>query len=122
MLKPVLRIHLISMRIRILDPHWKKWIRIRIQVISLLIYNKKQFQICCLIFILKLDEPFRNEEILIISIFFKNSELGFRSKKRLFLQFLVDILPPWIRIRGSAHFCGSESRKPKSCGSKGSES
>ena len=31
----VLRIHLILMRIQILDPHWKKWIRIRIQVIYL---------------------------------------------------------------------------------------
>ena len=29
----VLRIHLILMRIQILDPHWKKWIRT--QVISL---------------------------------------------------------------------------------------
>ena len=44
------------------------------------------------IFILKLDELFRNEEIFIISLFFKSSELGFRSK-RVFLQFLVDILP-----------------------------
>ena len=34
-LRAVLRIHLILMRIRILDPHWKKWIRIRIQVIYL---------------------------------------------------------------------------------------
>jgi len=31
----VLWIHLILMLIRILDPHWKKWIQIRIQVISL---------------------------------------------------------------------------------------
>ena len=28
----VLRIHLILMRIWILDPHWKKWIRIRIRI------------------------------------------------------------------------------------------
>ena len=35
LLVSVLRIQLILMRIRILDPHWKKWIRIRIQDISL---------------------------------------------------------------------------------------
>jgi len=28
--QPVLRIHLILMRIRILNPHWKKWIRIQV--------------------------------------------------------------------------------------------
>ena len=26
------------------------------------------------------------------------------------MEFWVDILPHWIRIRGSANFCGSESR------------
>ena len=37
--------------------------------------------------------------------------------KVFFLPFFVDILP-----RGSAYFCGSESSKPKSCGSNGSGS
>jgi len=45
-----------------------------------------------LIFILKLDEPFRNEEIFIISFFSKVQIWGLREKK-IFLQFLVDILP-----------------------------
>ena len=45
-----------------------------------------------LIFILKLDEPFRNEEICIISLSFKSSDLGFRINV-FFLQFLVDFLP-----------------------------
>ena len=42
-----------------------------------------------LIFIL--NEPFRSEEIDVIS-YFKSSELGFRIKK-VVLQILVDILP-----------------------------
>ena len=36
-------------------------------------------------------------------------------------MFVSDFRPastPWIRIRGSAYFCGSGSRKPKTCGSK----
>ena len=76
----VLRIHLILMRI---------WIRIRT--------GKKDpdsnpdpghffkiywfFIFFSLVFILKLDETLRNEEIFIISFFLKNSDLGFRSKK-----------------------------------------
>ena len=93
MYNPVLRIHLILMRIRIRTG--KKWIR----VISLRFYEflaKNNLQIFCfifsLIFILKLNEPFRNEEICIISLSFKSSDLGFRSKD-FFLQFLVDFLP-----------------------------
>ena len=43
------------------------------------------------IFILKLDEPIRNKKFL-LSLFFKSSDLGFRSKK-VFFQFLVDVLP-----------------------------
>ena len=39
---------------------------------------------------LKLNEPFRNQEIFIIS-FFNSSDLGFESKI-FFLQFLFDIL------------------------------
>jgi len=57
--------------------------------------TKNNFQIFCLffslIFILKLDEPFKNEEIFKISLFPK-FRFGFRSKK-VFLQFLVYILP-----------------------------
>jgi len=41
-----------------------------------------------LICILKLDEPFRNGEIFIIS-FFKNSDLGFKSKKFFFSFWLI---------------------------------
>ena len=48
-----------------------------------------------LIFILKLDEPFRNEEIFIIFLFSKVQICGLGSS----LQFLVDILP-----LGSAYF------------------
>jgi len=40
---------------------------------------------------LKLDEPFKNQEIFIIS-FYNSSDLGFENK-HFFLQFLVDILP-----------------------------
>jgi len=53
-------------RILILDPHWKKWIRI--QVISLR-FTKFFFKFFFPhSFILKFDEPFRNEEIFIISL------------------------------------------------------
>ena len=45
-----------------------------------------------MIFILKLDEPFRNEELFIISLFSKDQIWVFGVKK-FFLQFLVDILP-----------------------------
>ena len=59
---------------RILDPHWKK-----------IFYFSLNF-------ILKLDEPFRNEEIFIVSLFSKVQIWGL-GEKRFFLQFLVDILP-----------------------------
>ena len=74
--KSVLRIHLIL--IRILDTHWAKMYPdpghfFKIYWIFL---TKNNFQLLVLffslIFILKLDEPFRNEEIFIIS-FFKSS-------------------------------------------------
>ena len=64
----------IQFRIRILDPHWKK-----------IFYFSLNF-------ILKLDEPFRNEEIFIVSLFSKVQIWGL-GEKRFFLQFLVDILP-----------------------------
>ena len=80
-------------RIRILDPHWKKMDPDPGHFLTdiLNFFNKKQFQIFCLILILKLDEPYRNEEIFIISLFTKvqNWVLGV---KKFFLEFLVDIL------------------------------
>ena len=110
------------MRIRILDPHWKKWIQIRIKVISLrftdFFLTKNNFQIFILffslIFICKLDEPIRNEEIFIISLFPQVMNWVLEVKK-----FFYVVFTPWIRIRGSAFFCefGSGSRKPKYCGS-----
>ena len=94
----VLRIHLILMRrIRILDSHWKKWISIRIQVVSLKFtgfLNKAEFSIFCLIFFAyfyaKLYKAFRNQEIFIISLF-QWFKFGFWSK-HFVLQFLADIL------------------------------
>ena len=65
------------LRIRILDPHWKKGIRI---------------PFFSLIFILKLDEPFRNEEICIIS-FFSKVQIWALGVKKFYLQFLIDISP-----------------------------
>ena len=48
-----------------------------------------------LIFILKLKlvEPFRNEEILIISLFFQKMRFWVLGVIQFFLQFLVDIGP-----------------------------
>ena len=70
----------------------------------------QNFQVCCLtfslIFMLKLDKPFKKQEISNISLF-NSSDLSFEC--HFFLQFLIDILS-----RGSAYFCGSGSRKPKS--------
>ena len=57
--------------------------------------------------------------IFIISLFFKSSDLVFWSKKDFFAVFGW-YFTPWIRITGSAYFCRSGSRKPKSCGSNGS--
>ena len=67
------------MRIRILDPHWKKMDPGNL----LIFFNKAKLSIFLSylfrIFMLKLDEPFRNQEIFIIS-FFKSSDLGFGVK------------------------------------------
>ena len=52
----VLWIQLILMRIRILDPHWKKWTRILIQVISIKFtqfFNKAEFFKFFVLFFLK---------------------------------------------------------------------
>ena len=66
----MLRIHLILMRIRILDPHWKKTDPDPGQFFTEL-KRKKFVLLFSLIFILKLKEPFRNEEIFITSLFSK---------------------------------------------------
>ena len=60
------------MRIRIRAGN--KWIRIQVISFKLLIsFNKAEFSIFCLIFLahflLKLNEPFRNQEIFIILLF-----------------------------------------------------
>ena len=53
------------------------------------------------IFIPNLDEPFRNGEIFVISLFFKSADFGFRSKKVFFCSFWLIFYPldldPWIR-------------------------
>ena len=51
------------------------------------------FNFFSLVFILKLDEPFRHEENFIISLFSKVQIWGLGVKKVFFLQFLVVILP-----------------------------
>ena len=78
----------------------KKWIRI--QVISLNYLNfltKQNFQICSLIFMLKLDESLKNQEILIISLF---SIVQIWVKNVVFFSFWVIFFPLdpdlWIRI------------------------
>ena len=69
LLKPVLRIHLILMRIRILDPHWEK--------IDPDPGHEHFFKGLCEI-----------RKLLIISLF--SSDLG--KSKKFVLQFFVDIL------------------------------
>ena len=114
-------------RIWILVPHWKKmdpdpgnffkiyWI----------FFFDTKFQILVSFiayFVQKLDEPFRKEETLIISLS-KVQIWCLGVKKIFFCKFWLIFYPlgpdPWIRI-----FCesGSGSRKPKSWGSNGSGS
>ena len=92
-ISPVLRIHLILIRIQVMN-------------ISLRIAE---------FFITKQNEPYKEIFILYTLSFFNSSDLGFdfESKKVFLLQFLVDILP--LGFRGSAYFCGSgiRSSKPK---------
>ena len=47
---PVLRIHLILMRIRILDPHWKKWIRIQVISVTDIFKQSRNFKFFVLFF------------------------------------------------------------------------
>ena len=93
---PVFRIHLILM-----------WI----QVICCRIFFK-------LIFMLKLYEPFRNQEIFIIYLF-SIVQSRIRENKSFFFAVFGWNFALWIRI---STFCGSGSRKTKSCGSNGSGS
>ena len=58
-------------------------------------------------FILKLDKPFSDFN----NIFFNSSDLNFGIKK-FFLQFLIWYFSPWIQIRGSVYFCGSNVADP----------
>ena len=50
--------------------------------------RRRIFKLFFVIFMLKLDEPFRDEDILDNLSFFKRSDLGFESER-----FLFDILP-----------------------------
>ena len=70
-------------RIRILDPNWKNWIqtrnRIRIQAMNITFrftdffydsdFSNLSLFFISLIFMQKLDEPFKYQEIFIISLF-----------------------------------------------------
>ena len=70
----MLKIHLLLVQIRVLNPHWKN-------------YFSSFFS---LIFMLKLNEPFRIQEILNHN----SSDLGLESRKvSFFWQILVDMLP-----------------------------
>ena len=99
------RIQLILMWIRILDPHWKKMNPHPDPGYFFQIYwiflNKAEFSnfvdFFSLIFMLKLDEPFRNKEIFIISLFFNSSDLGFEIK--IFFCSFGWYFAPWIWIR-----------------------
>ena len=91
----VLRIHLILMRIRILDPHWKK---IDPDPGN---FQKIYWIFCfCLIFMLKLDEPFRNQEIFIISLSSIVEIWVFREN--YIFAFFGWYFAPWIRTLKSS--------------------
>ena len=121
-LHPVLRIQLVLMRIRILDPHFKKMHPDLDPGYFFKIYwfflTKQNFKICCLIFFAyffayTLWTIQKSGNFLNLS-FFNSSDLGFGSTNFFFAVFGW-YFAPWIRIPGSAYFCGSGSRKLKSC-------
>ena len=91
------------MRIRILDPHWEKMDPDPGHFVQIywMILTKQNFQIIChifsLIFMLKLYEPLKNQEIFYNLSFFNSSDFGFMSKKFLFAV-LGRYYAPWIRI------------------------
>ena len=102
-LHAVLKIHSILMRIRILDPRWKKLIRI--QVISLRFTDSFQQQsrifkffvlFYSLTFMLKLDRAFKFYNLS----FFNSSYLDLESKTHNFASF-SRYFAHWIWIRGS---------------------
>ena len=99
----VLRIHLILMQIRTNKnfpyPNPDSSYFFKIYRFFLTKQNFKIFLIFSLIFLLKFDEPLRNQEIFIISLL-SLVQIWVQSKI-FFFQFFVDIL--WIRIRGSAY-------------------
>ena len=95
----VLWIHLILMRIHI----GKKWIWIQVISINLLIFLTKQnfhsfVLFFSLIFILKLDKPFRNQEIFIISLFSLVKIWGFGVNFFSSVFFPLDPDPESLRI------------------------
>ena len=92
------RIHLIFMRIRILDPHWKKnrsgsESGSRLWLIKF--FTKQKFPIFSLM--LKPDEPFRNQEIFIITLFSKVQIWVLRVN--YFFAVFGWYFAPWIRIQ-----------------------
>ena len=127
MVYAVLRIHLILMWIRILDPHWKKTDPDPVPGYLIEIYwiflRKQNFRILSYFFLFyaKTSGTISKSGNFYYLSFFKSSHLGFKSKKVFFAVFGWYITP-WIRIRGSTYFCVSGSRKPTSCGSNGSGS
>ena len=64
-------------------------------------FNKLEFSnflsIFSLIFMLKLDEPSRNKEIFIISLFLNSSDLGFESK-HFFCSFWLIFCPGFLDL------------------------
>ena len=93
----VLRIHLILMRIRILDPHWKKMIRIQvISVRTTEFFNNAEFSYLLSYFFTyfyaKTWWTIQKSWTFYDLSFYNSSDLGFENK-HFFLQFLVVILP-----------------------------
>ena len=94
--KSMLMIHIILMRIRILDPHWKIWIRILVMNISIrfpdFFLTKQNCQIIffflSLIFILNLMSHSRIRKFL-LSLFFNSSDLCSESII-FFVVFIID--------------------------------
>ena len=97
----MLRIHLILMWIWILDPHWKKMDSDSGYFFNIycIFFTTQNFQIFCLIFLLifmlKLNEPFRNQDTFIISL---GLYLGLERKTFVFAVFCW-YFSPWIRIQ-----------------------
>ena len=118
----MLRIHLFLMRIWILDPHreldpdsgHEHW-TLNILEDLLTFFIKAEFSNYFLLFLhvlmLKLDEPFRYQEIFIISLFYLTVLIRVLRVNFFFAVYICHFVP-WIQICESAYFCGSGSRKP----------